>query len=65
MKKIILLIIVLSLFMFIFIKSNTWQIRSIKESKAGVEYKRTKHSLHWDRFFNYIKRLPKKIIKAF
>jgi len=64
MKKILMLFLILAIFLFVFIKSNTWQTSKIIEKKGGVEYITMKHSLHWDKFFYYAKNIPKKIFNS-
>ena len=64
MKKIVFLIIIVFLFIVIFIKSNTWEISVETENREGMEYLVTKHSIHWDRFFNYVKDIPRKIVNS-
>ena len=65
MKKLIILIII-ALFIFIFIQSKTLEIRKSTDNKstAGVHISDTQSwafSLHWDRFFQYVKDIPGKV----
>ena len=58
--------IIFFLFLFIFFKSNTWEVHHTVEKKYemegdGIDYNVTKHSIHWDRFFDYIINIPKEI----
>jgi len=62
MKILVFLVIVIFLFVFIFIKSNTLENQVEREHRRGIEYMVTKQSIHWNRFFNYIKYIPTKII---
>ena len=64
MKKLVFLIIIVFLFIVIFIKSNTWEISVETENREDNEYLVTKHSIHWDRFFNYVKDIPIKIVNS-
>lgn len=64
MKKILFLVIFFLLFLFIFFKSNTWETYRMRETRRGIGYVVIKHRLHWDRFYNYIKNIPKRIIES-
>jgi hypothetical protein len=46
---------VISVFLFVAIKSNAWELHLSKEKKNGVEYYVTRHHMHWDRAFKYLK----------
>lgn len=56
------LILTCFLFLAILFKSNTFETRVTKENRGGVEYVVTKHSVHWDRFSQYIKDIPAKVV---
>lgn len=65
MKKLIILIII-ALFIFIFIRSNTLEIKVVTKStiRDGVHVSDAtsrEYSLHWDRFFGYIRNIPQKL----
>lgn len=64
MKILFYLSIAIFLFLFVFFKSNTWQITQKVEQTEGYEYYVTEHSIHWERFFNYIKNIPREIRKT-
>jgi len=64
MKKIFYLVVVLFLFLFVFFKSNTWQTYKTIETKRGLEVMSYTHRLHWDRFLDYIKNIPREILKS-
>ena len=66
MSKFVFWIIVFFLFLFIFFKSNTWEVTNTVEERFimeghSIEYNVAKHSLHWDRFLDYIKNIPSEI----
>ena len=65
MKKLIVLLII-AVFFFIFVQSKTLEVRQTVQDKTtlGVHVSRThnrKYVLHWDRFLQYIKDIPKKL----
>ncbi|MFH1038613.1 MAG: hypothetical protein V1789_08115 [PVC group bacterium] len=65
MKKWIILIII-ALFVFIFIKSRTLEIRdvmtgNVQKNIRVSETHKQEYSLHWDRFIRYIKEIPQKL----
>ncbi len=67
MKKLIILVII-ALFVFIFIRSKTLEVRDVvtENEQKGVEISEShqrEYSLHWDRFFRYLKEIPEKIGK--
>ncbi len=64
MRKALFLITVFFLSAFIFFKSNTWESYKVVETKRGMRYVSIKHRLRWDRFFNYVQHLPKKILES-
>lgn len=61
MKFKLLLIILIAAFLYIFFKSNAWEITRVKEERGGVEYFVTKHSISWERFGDYVKTIPDQI----
>ncbi len=65
MKKLIILLII-AIFVFIFIQSNTLEIKVVTKNAVehGVHISETasrEYSLHWDRFIRYIEDIPRKI----
>ncbi|MBN2120025.1 MAG: hypothetical protein JW734_03080 [Candidatus Omnitrophica bacterium] len=61
MKPLIYLVFLIFLFFFVFFASNTWQTEHSTETREGIEYVVTRHSLDWDNFFDYLKDLPRNI----
>ncbi len=64
MKKLILLLL-LAAFIYVFIQSGTLEVRMVTtpEIQGGVRIGETHHreySLHWDRFFDYLRGLPRR-----
>jgi len=53
--------VLLGLFVFVAAKSGTWETQVVEESNGTATYLVTKHSVHWDRFFNYLQDVPQKI----
>ena len=65
MKKMIFLLL-LAAFIYVFIQSGTLEVRMVTtlEIQGGVQIGETHHreySLHWDRFFGYLKDLPRRV----
>jgi len=52
-------IIAILLFLFVFFKSDTWKTYQKMEVRGGLEYYVTEHDINWDRFFEYMKDIPK------
>jgi len=68
MRTIAFWVIIFFLLLFVFLESNTWEVHHSVEDRyligsQSVQYNVTKHSIHWDRFFDYIINIPKEIIK--
>ncbi|MFH1045950.1 MAG: hypothetical protein V1727_03185 [Candidatus Omnitrophota bacterium] len=61
MKTLVICVFTIIFLSFIFVESNTWQADVVKEYIGNDEYIVTKHSLHWDRFINYVIAIPSKI----
>jgi hypothetical protein len=57
------LIIIFFLFLFVFFKSNTWEVHHTMKGDV-IDYDAMKHSIHWDRFFDYIINISKKIQRS-
>jgi len=64
MRKLFIFAAMLFLFMFAFLKSGTWETYKEKETRMGVEYTVLKHTLRWERFFDYIKDAPRMILES-
>ena len=62
MKIYVIGLTIVFLFLFVLVSSNTWEIRQTEKiDEVGNTYLVSKHSLHWDRFFFYIKDTPRRI----
>ena len=60
MKRMLFYIIIAaSLLLAAFFKSNTWQTYQEMEEKNGIDYCVTKHKINWDKFFSFLKDIPK------
>jgi hypothetical protein len=55
-KWLVCLLVFILLFVFVFFKSNALEVHHEEDGKGG--YYTTEYTLHWDRFFNYIKNIP-------
>jgi len=56
------LVLICVLFLIVLFRSNTFETAVSHEDRGGVEYVVTKQSVHWDRFFQYIKDIPVKTV---
>lgn len=52
MKKLLILLVIL--FFYVFLKSNTLEQKQWKEEQNGVEYLRTSFHLNWNNFTDYL-----------
>jgi hypothetical protein len=57
MKKLLILLVIL--FIYVFLKSNTIEQEQWKEQKDGVEYLRNSYQLNWNNFSSYLQRAYK------
>ncbi|MGD9014849.1 MAG: hypothetical protein PVI33_02345 [Candidatus Omnitrophota bacterium] len=57
------LIIIFLLFLFVFFKSNTWEMNYSMKG-GGIDFNTMKHSIHWNRFFDYIINISKEIQRS-
>ena len=64
MKIFLLIFMMIFLAAFIFFRSDTLEVSTEKEYKGDVEYFITRYSMHWDRFFEYLKNIPQKLFAA-
>ena len=60
---VIFLIIIFFLFLFVFFKSNAWEVHYTMKG-GGIDFNTMKHSIHWDRFFDYIISISKEIKRS-
>ena len=51
-------------FGYVFVASNAWDVDVKSVDKEGIEVARRRHTIHWDRFFGYIKNIPRKVKKS-
>lgn len=61
MRKLFWILVILLLFLFLVVKSNTWETQRVTGMKDGVECVVTKHVMHWDRLSEYLRKLPKEV----
>jgi hypothetical protein len=54
MKKLIILLLILSF--YVFMKSNTLEQKQWKEENNGVETLRTSYNLNWNNFTGYLQQ---------
>ncbi|MFC1666593.1 hypothetical protein ACFL0P_01805 [Candidatus Omnitrophota bacterium] len=64
MKKLLCLIAIAFLLGFVFFESNTWETQKVSERRDGFMFTRVRHRLCWDRFFDYIKNTPKRVLES-
>jgi len=66
MKKFIILLLIL--FFYVFMKSNTFEQKHWRETTESGEYLRTSYKLNWDNFTGYLQDMYKtaryKILKS-
>ncbi|MFH2137416.1 MAG: hypothetical protein ABII88_02770 [Candidatus Omnitrophota bacterium] len=65
MKKLIYFLIVVIFFGYVFLKSGTWVITKEVTKRGSTRITNYKHDLEWDRFFSYLKNIPKYISEDF
>ena len=54
MKKLIILLLIL--FFYVFIKSGTLEQKQWREERDGIEYLRNSYSLRWGNFSGYLQK---------
>ena len=60
MGRLFFILLILGFFVFVFFKSDTMEVTYTKTTnEANIENANTHYSLHWDRFFDYLKKLPR------
>ena len=59
MKKILFFAVLL--FIFVFVKSKTWDSYTLNEDRGGTQYASTVQSFHWERFFDYLQKIPDEV----
>jgi len=64
-KIVIVLTIIVIILAFVFVKSNTLEVRSEKVMRNGIYYDTSHYFFHWDRFSGYVKSIPKRIKQLF
>ena len=64
MKALSWFFVFLFLFLFIFFNSNTLERQVFTEKRGDDEYFVTKTSIHWERFSNYLRNIPRKIVNS-
>ncbi len=65
MKKAFILLLLVT-FIFVFVDSGTLEVRMVTTPRiqGGVQIAEDHHreyTLHWDRFFNYLKNIPHRL----
>ncbi len=62
MGRLFFILLILGFFVFVFFKSDTLETtHTTTGDEANIEYARTNYKLHWERFFDYIKDLPREL----
>ncbi|PKL41542.1 MAG: hypothetical protein CVV41_18300 [Candidatus Riflebacteria bacterium HGW-Riflebacteria-1] len=65
-KPVLLLCILILLFSWVFVRSNTLETTTEKIiTSTGMPQQRTRYVFHWDRFSAYITNTPDRIGKLF
>ena len=49
------------IFGYIFVASGAWDVDVKTVDKEGIDVAKRRHTIHWDRFFGYIKNIPRKV----
>lgn len=63
--KLFAVILLFALFFgYTFIQSGAWDVQVTTADKEGVEVAKRRHTIYWDRYFAYLKNLPKKVFKS-
>lgn len=57
-KVVVILAVILGVFVFLFVKSGTLEMKQETYYKDAMPYQRTIYLFHWDRFTGYIKSIP-------
>lgn len=47
---------------YIFVQSGAWEVAHTMGDKEGVDIDKRRHNINWDKFFAYIKNIPRKIM---
>ncbi len=59
MNKILILVFCAAVFGFIFVDSHTLEMAYTSKEREGMAYySAPRAALHWDRFWNYLERIP-------
>ena len=66
MGKFALILILITAFAFVFIRSETLEVRHVETEKSEGGFQvsqsyRSEYVFHWDRFLRYLERIPGKI----
>ena len=63
MKKLVIPLLILFVFMYIFIQSNTMEMyqEGVRMEDGALGYTKTRYTLRWDRFIDYTWDIPGKI----
>ena len=60
MKMLSFLILIVFVFLYIFIQSNTLETiqEDVRKEGDALTYTKTRYALHWDRFVDYSESIP-------
>ena len=60
MGKLFFILLILGLFVLVFFKSDTLEVKyTTTTDETNIEYANTHYRLHWERFFDYLQDLPR------
>ncbi len=65
LKPLLILALILGIFSWIFIQSQTLEMVPVMETRNGLPYKVTHYKFHWDRFKDYVSNTPTRISEFF
>ena len=60
-KLVLILTVIVAILAFIFVKSDTLEVRSERVMRNGMPYDTNRYILHWDRFGAYVKSIPRRL----
>ncbi len=62
MGKLFFILLILSLLVLVFFKSDTLEVKyTTTTDETNIEYSNAHYRLHWDRFFDYLETMPREL----
>ncbi|MBN3038797.1 MAG: hypothetical protein JW869_05190 [Candidatus Omnitrophica bacterium] len=62
MKTLLIILVLIITLVIVFVDSKTWQIELVERKRGDDTFIEQEHSLHWDRFIDYLKAMPKNLL---